>query len=114
MKDVLERFLKDRPTANQKADNADHADGRDRLPHLEPDQRRSDSHEPNTQGFLPLEWVFVVVTIFVIMIVIMRIMPMGVFVQRGWRCRPDLRLVGQACPVALRLVGHGWLPCHFK
>lgn len=68
---VLEGLLEDSPAANQKADDADDADRRKRLPDAEPHGRRRNRDKRDASGFRPFERMGVIMAEFVIMVMLM-------------------------------------------
>ena len=92
--DVLERLLEDRPATDQQAGDADYADGCDRLPHAEPDQRRGERDQADAQRFLPLEGVHMLVIVFSVIVIVVAMSVVRVRLSHR-RSRPRLSLIGQ-------------------
>ncbi len=90
--DVLERLLADRPTTDQQAGDADHADGCDRLPHAEPDQRRGERDHADAQRLPPLEGVLMLAIVFIVIVVAMSAVRLRL---RRRRSRSRLSLIGK-------------------
>jgi hypothetical protein len=59
--DILECFFEDGITANQRGSQSNHTDSIKRLPQVEPDRRRRDCYEDDTENLDDFEATFMVV-----------------------------------------------------